>query len=92
VEVINLRCFNDDIDPVIKQYIAPVLLQEEVCQIYDIIVYKHYKMDMELVISINYKQREKDSQNQKSSLGYQLTRSLKPFGIINHSIWEELDV
>ncbi len=90
MEVINLRCFDNDIDPLIQRYISPVLQQSEVKQSYDVTVYKHYKMDMELVISIHRKQRGKS--DQKSGLGYQLVRNLKPFGIINHAIWEELDV
>ncbi len=90
LEILNIRCFDQDIDHVLSHYIAPILRQKEVVQNWDIKIFKHYRIAMDIVISII--NRNKDSKSLKSDLGIQLVENLKAFGIvnINHSVWEEI--
>lgn len=88
LEVINIRCFDRDIDSVLKRFIAPLLCQQEVTKDWEIKVYRHYRLDMEISISIVNKHGKQTSQ--KSDFGIQLVENLKPFGIVYHSAWEEL--
>ncbi len=88
LEIISLRCFNPDIEDMVKRYIAPMMNLEEVKQSFEVKVYRHSKLEMDIVLNI--KRKDNLTNNRKSIIGLRLADNLKPFGIINHSIWEEM--
>ena len=90
MEVINLRCFDQDIDKVLKKVIGPILNSEEVKKTMDITVYKHAEIAMELVISIA--EKFKSENETKSDFGFRMADVLKSFGIVNHVIWNRIEI
>ncbi|MCG8339028.1 MAG: hypothetical protein MJE63_31345 [Proteobacteria bacterium] len=88
LEVINIRCFDQDINKILSRYVKPLLSQSEVLKDWDIKVFRHYRLGMELSILLISKIR--NFKVQKSDFGIQLADNLKPYGIVNHSAWEEL--
>ncbi len=88
LELINLRCYDQEIADVISQYIVPVLKQSDVIKNWDIKIYQHYRIKMEIFIHIINKIG--DTKPGKSDFGLKLADNLKSFGAINHSIWNQL--
>ncbi len=88
LEIISLRCFNPDIEELVNRYIAPMMNLEEVKQAFEVKVYRHSKLEMDIVLKI--KRKDNLTSNRKSIIGLRLADNLKSFGIINHSIWKEM--
>lgn len=90
MEVINIRCFDQDIDKVLQKVIGPILKSEDVKRTMDITVYKHAEIAMELVISIADKLQSENET--KSDFGFRMANILKSFGIVNHVIWNKIKI
>ncbi len=88
LEVVNIRCFDQDIDKILSRYVKPLLSQSDVLKNWDIKVFRHYRLGMELSIAIVSKCSR--IKIQKSDFAIHLAENLKPYGVVNHSAWEEL--
>jgi hypothetical protein len=74
----------------LMRFVKPLLAQPTVLKDWGVHAYRHYRLGMEIVILLISKHDH--SKTQKSDFGTQLAENLKPYGIVSHSVWEELSI
>jgi hypothetical protein len=90
LEVITLRSLGKANRPMVDQLLAQILESQSPCQTPEVRVYQDFIVETDLSIHICWDTN--DERPQPSSLGQQLSYSLKALGLLSHSVWVEAAV
>ena len=89
LEVIHLRTNHRYLETLLRDLAVPVKETEPLKDLAAIRIYRHPRLDTELLIHIHWKS-DTTTQALESTLGLRLERLLSEYGATNHSTWMEM--
>ena len=88
LEIIHLRSNPHYLEKLLRDLAGPIRETEPHKDLVAIRIYRHPRLDTELVIHIHWK--GDPAQAQESALGLRIEKLLNEYGVTNHSIWMEM--